>query len=142
MSDEEFQHIKDKLEEYADKLPSGPYDPADVPEVLRKFRHFMANDHDAISGLWYIAKENEKLAKKALEKTDHTDDRIALLIGVPGQKDLDGGGAIGRLETRFIEVQNAVTSQGTQNKWIIGLLISVALGLFALAGVIFLGKHP
>ena len=138
---DDFEAIELRMDKNADALGHGPLTAEELPETVRSIRHFIANDHMSLQALLYMGRENRRLVKKSLAKTDLTDSRIDDVIGVEGQHHIDGGGAVGRLEARIVEVIKAVSAQATQNKWIIGLLISVALGLFALAGVILVGHH-
>ena len=105
------------------RMGNGKVSPEDVPEIVRAMRHFLINEHTSVKFLSEIAKEANALSRKALDRLDD-------ITGVPGQRHIDGGGAIGRIESKvdatMTEVEEKIRNAVNWLKWGIGTVIAIA----------------
>lgn len=107
-----FQLVSDDL-----GLGHGPI--TDVAEAARALRHVVINDHMVLSEAARTAEQGAALARKALDRLDD-------LTGVPGQRHVDGGGAIGRIEESVRAMEGRVRAGVRAVQWGIGTLVAIA----------------
>jgi hypothetical protein len=93
---------------YIEHMGTGPVLQKDIPEIIRAIRHAIVNQHVAVRYVSEVAKSGEGLAKKALDHIDATNERIDDITGKTGQRHIDGGGALGRMQDTMDHIEKLI----------------------------------
>lgn len=100
-----FDDDDDEMRDLIERMGSGPVLQKDIPEIIRAMRHVIVNQHVATRFVNEIAKEGGNLGRKALDQIETERGRIDDIVGKNGQKHIDGGGAIGRMQKSMDHIE-------------------------------------
>jgi hypothetical protein len=139
------------------EMGEGHIPAARLGEEIRPLRHnvrqLIAGQHahtmlirEALNQAGEAKSEAGAAARAVQQANEKADNAMAKVIAV--DRDMwgdpnrpDHPSFARRIDSRFAEMAAMIRSQSTQNKWIIGLLVSVVLAILGLCGVLLTVLH-